>query len=113
SHITAYEAEHLLKCKPDGVVPNSLNVVKFQAMHEFQNHHTTSKAKIDEFVCGHFYGHYHFDLDNMLYVSISIFSSSHLICPRCSLLADTSTANKGGDMFIKALAQLNYRLQKT
>ena len=42
SHITAYEAEHLLKRKPDGVVPNGLNVKKFQAMHEFQNLHSTS-----------------------------------------------------------------------
>ena len=28
SHITAYEAEHLLKRKPDGVLPNGLNVVR-------------------------------------------------------------------------------------
>jgi glycogen(starch) synthase len=94
SHITAYEAEHLLKRKPDGVVPNGLNVVKFQAMHEFQNRHATSKAKIDEFVRGHFYGHYDFDLDNTLYVNINIFSSSRLICPRCSPPADTNTATR-------------------
>lgn len=68
SHITAYESEHLLKRKPDGVVPNGLNVVKFQAMHEFQNLHSTSKAKIDDFIRGHFYGHYDFDLNNTLYV---------------------------------------------
>ncbi len=30
SHITAFEAEHLLKRKPDGVLPNGLNVVKFR-----------------------------------------------------------------------------------
>ncbi len=36
SHITAYESEHLLKRKPDGVLPNGLNVVKFQAVHEFK-----------------------------------------------------------------------------
>lgn len=34
SHITAYESEHLLKRKPDGVLPNGLNVSKFSAMHE-------------------------------------------------------------------------------
>jgi len=68
SHITAYESEHLLKRKPDGVVPNGLNVVKFQAMHEFQNLHATSKAKIDDFIRGHFYGQYNFDLKNTLYV---------------------------------------------
>ena len=76
SHITAYESEHLLKRKPDGVLPNGLNVVKFQAMHEFQNIHARSKAKINEFIRGHFYGHYDFDLDNTLYVR---HSSSMLI----------------------------------
>src|SRR5260221_3745511 len=69
SHITAYESEHLLKRKPDGVLPNGLNVVKFSAMHEFQNLHSKAKAKINDFVRGHFYGHYDFDLDNTLYVS--------------------------------------------
>jgi len=29
SHITAFEAEHLLKRRPDGVLPNGLNVIKF------------------------------------------------------------------------------------
>lgn len=89
SHITAYESEHLLKRKPDGVVPNGLNVKKFQAMHEFQNLHATSKAKIDDFVRGHFYGHYDFDLNNTLYVSIFRFSflsarlKSHIIDVHC------------------------------
>jgi glycogen synthase len=68
SHITAYESEHLLKRKPDGVLPNGLNVVKFQAMHEFQNLHAAAKAKIHEFVRGHFYGHYNLELENTLYV---------------------------------------------
>lgn len=30
SHITAFEAEHLLKRRPDGVLPNGLNVKKFR-----------------------------------------------------------------------------------
>ncbi|KIK98393.1 glycosyltransferase family 3 protein [Paxillus rubicundulus Ve08.2h10] len=98
SHITAYEAEHLLKRKPDGVVPNGLNVVKFQAMHEFQNLHATAKAKIHEFVRGHFYGHYDFDLENTLYM----FTAGRY-----------EYRNKGVDMFIESLARLNYRLQKS
>ncbi|KAF8465782.1 glycogen synthase [Russula ochroleuca] len=98
SHITAYEAEHLLKRKPDGVLPNGLNVVKFQAMHEFQNLHSTSKEKINEFVRGHFYGHVDFDLDNTLY----LFSAGRY-----------EYRNKGLDMFIEALARLNYRLQSS
>ncbi|THH27267.1 hypothetical protein EUX98_g6924 [Antrodiella citrinella] len=97
SHITAYESEHLLKRKPDGVLPNGLNVVKFQAMHEFQNLHQTAKAKINEFVRGHFYGHYDFDLENTLYM----FTAGRY-----------EYRNKGVDMFIESLARLNFRLKK-
>ncbi|KAI6018129.1 glycosyltransferase family 3 protein [Pisolithus microcarpus 441] len=98
SHITAYEAEYLLKRKPDGILPNGLNVVKFQAMHEFQNLHATAKAKIHEFVRGHFYGHYDFDLDNTVYM----FTAGRY-----------EYRNKGVDMFIESLARLNYLLKKS
>ncbi|KAF9819264.1 hypothetical protein IEO21_02303 [Rhodonia placenta] len=98
SHITAYESEHLLKRKPDGVLPNGLNVVKFQAMHEFQNLHATAKAKIHEFVRGHFYGHYDFSLDDTIYM----FTAGRY-----------EYRNKGVDMFIESLARLNYRLKKS
>ena len=99
SHITAYESEHLLKRKPDGVLPNGLNVIKFQAMHEFQNLHATAKAKINEFVRGHFYGHYNFDLEKTLYVGPLLFySQPHPDVPRfprCLLPVDTNFAIRG------------------
>ena len=41
---------------PDLVLPNGLNVVKFQAVHEFQNLHAKAKEKIHDFVRGHFHG---------------------------------------------------------
>ncbi|ODV78185.1 glycosyltransferase family 3 protein [Suhomyces tanzawaensis NRRL Y-17324] len=97
SHITAYESEHLLKRKPDGVLPNGLNVVKFQAVHEFQNLHAMKKEKINEFVKGHFYGNYDFDLDNTLYFFIA---------------GRYEFRNKGCDFFIEALARLNHRLKQ-
>lgn len=96
SHITAFESEHLLKRKPDGVLPNGLNVVKFSAMHEFQNMHAISKQKINDFVRGHFYGHYDFDLENTIYM----FTAGRY-----------EFRNKGVDMFIESLARLNHRLQ--
>ncbi|ORX50631.1 glycogen synthase [Piromyces finnis] len=96
SHITAYESEWLLKRKPDGVLPNGLNVVKFSAIHEFQNMHARNKEKINEFVRGHFYGHFDFDLDNTLY----FFTSGRY-----------EYRNKGVDMYIEALARLNGRLK--
>ncbi|KAG0039605.1 glycogen synthase isoform 1 [Podila clonocystis] len=96
SHITAYEAEHLLKRKPDGVLPNGLNVVKFSAMHEFQNLHAVSKDRIHDFVRGHFYGHYDFDLENTLY----FFTAGRY-----------EYRNKGLDMFIESLQRLNEKLK--
>lgn len=96
SHITGYEAEHLLKRKPDGILPNGLSVVKFSAIHEFQNLHATNKEKIQEFVRGHFCGHYDFDLENTLY----FFTAGRY-----------EYRNKGVDMYIEALHRLNQRLK--
>lgn len=56
SEITGLESEYLLKRKPDILTPNGLNVVKFAALHEFQNLHAVSKEKIHDFVRGHFHG---------------------------------------------------------
>ncbi|AOA64228.1 Glycogen synthase [Komagataella phaffii CBS 7435] len=96
SHITAYEAEHLLKRKPDGVLPNGLNVIKFQAVHEFQNLHAEKKEKINEFIRGHFYGQLDFKLNNTLYFFIA---------------GRYEYRNKGVDFFIESLARLNHRLK--
>ncbi|KAF8699536.1 Glycogen synthase, partial [Rhizoctonia solani] len=82
----------------NGVLPNGLNVVKFAALHEFQNMHARSKAKIDDFVRGHFYGHFDFDVENTLYM----FTAGRY-----------EYRNKGVDMFIESLARLNYRLQES
>ncbi|ODA80449.1 hypothetical protein RJ55_03407 [Drechmeria coniospora] len=98
SHITAFESEHLLKRKPDGVVPNGLNVTKFAAVHEFQNLHQQAKEKIHDFVRGHFYGHYDFDGDDTLY----LFTAGRY-----------EFRNKGVDMFIESLARLNHRLKSS
>jgi len=96
SHITAYESEHLLKRKPDGVLPNGLNVKKFSATHEFQNLHQLNKVKINDFVRGHFYGHNDFDPEKTLY----FFTAGRY-----------EYRNKGVDMFIESLARLNHRLK--
>ncbi len=107
SHITAYESEHLLKRKPDGVLPNGLNVVKFSAMHEFQNLHSQSKHKINDFIRGHFYGHYDFDLENTLYVRSNRHSSSQIftlvLLDRCSQPAVTSIAIRGSTCLSRPL----------
>lgn len=96
SEITGYEAEHLLKRKPDVITPNGLNVKKFSAIHEFQNLHALAKEKIHEFVRGHFYGHFNFDLDKTLYLFIA---------------GRYEFGNKGADVFIESLARLNHYLK--
>jgi glycogen(starch) synthase len=97
SEITAYEAERILRRRADVIVPNGLQVKKFTALHEFQNLHAKYKEVIHEFVLGHFYGHYNFDLDNTVY----FFTSGR-----------HEYFNKGVDMFIDALAGLNYLLKQ-
>jgi glycogen(starch) synthase len=49
-----------------------------------------SKEKINDFVRGHFYGHYDFDLDNTIY----IFTAGRY-----------EYRNKGVDMFVESLAR--------
>lgn len=57
SDITGKESKYLLNREPDIITPNGLNVVKFSALHEFQNLHSMSKEKIHDFVRGHFHGY--------------------------------------------------------
>ncbi|XP_008288451.1 glycogen [starch] synthase, liver isoform X2 [Stegastes partitus] len=96
SQITAVEAKHMLHRKPDVVTPNGLNVKKFSAMHEFQNLHSTSKARLQEFVRGHFYGHLDFNLDKTLFFFIA---------------GRYEFSNKGADIFLESLSRLNYLLR--
>ncbi|XP_031725778.1 glycogen [starch] synthase, liver [Anarrhichthys ocellatus] len=96
SQITAVEASHMLHRTPDVVTPNGLNVKKFSAMHEFQNLHSTSKARIQEFVRGHFYGHLDFNLEKTLFFFIA---------------GRYEFSNKGADIFLESLSRLNYLLQ--
>uniref|UniRef100_A0A5F8G6L3 Glycogen [starch] synthase n=1 Tax=Monodelphis domestica TaxID=13616 RepID=A0A5F8G6L3_MONDO len=96
SEITAIEAEHMLKRKPDVVTPNGLNIKKFSAVHEFQNLHALYKSKIQDFVRGHFYGHLDFDLEKTLFLFIA---------------GRYEFSNKGADIFLEALSRLNFLLR--
>ncbi|ETE57162.1 Glycogen [starch] synthase, liver, partial [Ophiophagus hannah] len=97
SQITAIEADHMLKRATDVVTPNGLNIKKFSAMHEFQNLHATNKARIQEFVRGHFYGHLDFNLEKTLFFFIA---------------GRYEFSNKGADMFLEALSRLNFLLRR-
>lgn len=96
SEVTAREAEHLLGRKPEFILPNGLNAHHFTALHEFQNLHVQYKERIHEFVMGHFFPSYSFDLDRTLY----LFTSGRY-----------EYLNKGMDVFIESLYRLNQRLK--
>ncbi len=96
SEVTGHECEALLGRKPDLILPNGLNIERFTAMHEHQVLHKEYKDQIHEFVMGHFFQSYSFDLDKTLY----FFTSGRF-----------EYRNKGFDMTLESLARLNHMLQ--
>jgi glycogen(starch) synthase len=96
SEVTAYEAEKVLGRRADAILPNGLNIQRFAALHEFQNLHRQSKERIHEFVMGHFFPSYTFDLDRTIYLVTS---------------GRYEYGNKGMDVFIEALYRLNQRMR--
>ncbi len=97
SDVTARECTHLLGRTPDLLLPNGLNIQRFEASHETQNRHMQVKKKINEFVRGHFFQSYPFDLDKTLYFFTSGRYEYH---------------NKGYDLTLEALARLNWKMQQ-
>ena len=96
SAVTAKECQYLLGREVDKITPNGINIKRFEAIHQFQNLHLKYKNKINEFVTGHFFPSYDFDLDKTLY----FFTSGRY-----------EYKNKGFDLIIEALARLNHRLK--
>ncbi|RIH66798.1 glycosyltransferase [Mariniphaga sediminis] len=98
SELTGRECTHLLGRTPDLILPNGLNIQRFEALHYVQNQHLQFKEKIHDFVRGHFFQSYSFDLDNTLYFFTSGRYEYH---------------NKGYDLTLEALARLNWRMQQS
>lgn len=97
SDVTARECKHLLRRNPEMILPNGLNIQRFEALHEFQNLHSLHKEQIHEFVMGHFFNSYSFDLNNTLY----FFTSGRY-----------EYKNKGFDLTLEALVHLNHQLKQ-
>jgi glycogen synthase len=97
SEVTARECKHLLKRKPEVILPNGLNIQRFEALHEFQNIHVQFKEKIHQFVMAHFFQSYSFDLEKTLYFLTS---------------GRYEFKNKGFDLTLEALCRLNQKLKK-
>ena len=97
SDLTGKECEYLLKRKPDAILPNGLNIHRFETLYEFQNLHSQYKEQIHKFVMGHFFHSYSFDLDKTMY----FFTSGRF-----------EYKNKGFDLTLEALSHLNEQLKR-
>ncbi len=97
SDITAMECEHLIGRKPDCILPNGLNIKKFEIEHELQTMHKECRDKIHQFTMSHFFPSYSFDLGKTLY----FFTSGRY-----------EYRNKGFDMTVEALARLNHKMKQ-
>jgi glycogen synthase len=96
SSVTARECKYLLGREPELILPNGLNITRFEVLHQVQNMHAENKGKINEFVMGHFFQSYSFDLDKTIYFFTSGRYEYH---------------NKGYDLTLEALARLNWKMQ--
>ncbi len=97
SEVTARECKHLLKRKPDQILPNGLNIERFEVVHQPQVLHAENKEELHRFVMGHFFQSYSFDLENTLY----FFTSGRY-----------EYKNKGFDLTLEGLYRLNELMKK-
>lgn len=97
SDVTGKECIHLLGRAPDHILPNGLNIERFSVIHEVQNIHQQYKTMIQQFVMGHFFQSYSFDLDKTLF----FFTSGRF-----------EYRNKGYDLTLEALARLNWKMKE-
>ncbi|MBN2013698.1 MAG: hypothetical protein JW778_00815 [Candidatus Altiarchaeota archaeon] len=96
SEITAIEAEHFLKKKPDILLFNGIDLKNHPSFDEVAVKHRLYREKIKDFIQYYFFPYYSFDLDNTLIYFISGRYEFH---------------NKGLDVFIQALGKLNQKLK--
>ena len=93
SKVTAEEAEAVLGKEVDKVLPNGFNVEEFPSLEELSYQHTNKKARMKEFLSAYFEPYYDVNLEEdprIIYIS-----------------GRYEFHNKGLDVFIDALSQLN------
>lgn len=95
SEITGMEAERLLGKKPDVLLYNGFHIDSFPTFEETSSRHLQSKEFLKEFAAYNFFPYYSFDLDKTLFY----FTSGRY-----------EFQNKGMDIFVEALGQLNRKL---
>ncbi|MBS1266426.1 MAG: Glycogen synthase [Candidatus Woesearchaeota archaeon] len=97
SEVTGLEAEALLGRKPDVLLLNGLDIEKFPTLEESTFKHRLFKEKLKEFAMYYFFPHHKFDIQNTLIYFLAGRYEFH---------------DKGIDVFIHALSELNQKLKK-
>ncbi|MCK5342021.1 MAG: glycosyltransferase, partial [Candidatus Heimdallarchaeota archaeon] len=97
SNTTAKEAEYILGRKPDIILPNGLDMKNYPAMEKLSYRHKIEKDKVLSFLSAYFEPYYNVNLKDPRIIMISGRYEYH---------------NKGLDVFIDALGQLNERLKQ-
>jgi len=97
SQITALESKYILEKDADVLLPNGLDMSKFQSFEELTLKHNAYRTKLREFVLYYFFPYYNIDLKNTLF----FFSASRY-----------EFHNKGLDIFIETLGRLNEKMKK-
>lgn len=95
SETTGREAKAVLEERPDVILPNGFNVEAYPSLEELSYNHTRKKEEMKEFLQAYFEPYYSVDLEND---------------PRILFISGRyEFHNKGVDMLIDALAEVNER----
>jgi len=97
SQITALEGKYFLGREPEIILPNGLDIEKFPTIEEITRKHNIQRNRIKKFLIYYFFPYYTFDISQTL-----IFYTA----------ARYEFRNKGIDVYIKALAELNKKLKE-
>ncbi|MBN2043345.1 MAG: glycogen/starch synthase [Candidatus Aenigmarchaeota archaeon] len=97
SSTVSSECEFILGRKPDFILHNGLDMAKFPLMEELANMHIFYRERIRRFLLSYFSPYYNIDIENTLFYFIS---------------GRNELRNKGIDIFIDSLGNLNRILKK-
>lgn len=95
SQVTSLEAGYFLGREADAILPNGLDIEKFPTIEEITRKHSIQRNRIRKFLMYYFFPYYNFDISQSLTFFIAGRYEFH---------------NKGIDVYIRALAELNRRL---
>jgi len=97
SSITALEVKHFLEREPDFLLPNGLDIKHALTFEEISYRHRLKRDRLREFLLYYFFPAYNFNIKETLFFFIS---------------GRYEVNNKGINIFLDALADLNFRLKQ-